>query len=79
MLVNGGEKMAEGWMNILSRGNKTTQGLSRTENNGVETMNIHFNIGNVGENISLDDMVDKVTVAFKEMFTGKTNLLKVGH
>ena len=47
-----------------------------TQNYGAVTENYNFNIGTVGENISLDDMVDRVTSAIKGMFTGNINAYK---
>ena len=40
-----------------------------TQNYGAVTENYNFNIGTVGESISLDDMVEKVSSAIKGLFT----------
>jgi hypothetical protein len=40
-----------------------------TQNYGAVTENYNFNIGTVGENISLDDMVDRVSSAIRGLFT----------
>lgn len=50
-----------------------------TQNYGAVTENYNFNIGTVGENISLDDMVDRVTSAIKGLFTGNINAYKKSH
>jgi hypothetical protein len=50
-----------------------------TQNYGAVTENYNFNIGTVGENISLDDMVERVSSAIKGLFTPSTNSVKLGH
>jgi hypothetical protein len=50
-----------------------------TQNYGAVTENYNFNIGTVGENISLDEMVERVSSAIKGLFTPSTNSVKLGH
>ena len=53
----------------MTKGIKNGSNIGGTQNYGAVTENYNFNIGTVGENISLDDMVDKVTSAIKGLFT----------
>lgn len=53
----------------LTKGIKNSNSIGGTQNYGAVTENYNFNIGTVGENISLDDMVDRVTSAIKGLFT----------
>ncbi len=47
-----------------------------TQKYGDWTENYNFNIGTVGENISLDEMTDKVVSALKGLFQGNTNVVQ---
>ena len=58
-----------------AKSNSTNYG---TQNYGAVTENYNFNIGTVGESISLDEMVDKVSSAIKGMFSGNINAVKKG-
>ena len=88
-LVNLGNKIEDSWNNFFGlnqkaaqTGKQTTEKAKSNNNNygtqnyGAVTENYNFNIGTVGENISLDDMVDKVTSAIKGLFTGNINSYK---
>ena len=44
-----------------------------TQNYGSVTENFNFNIGTVGESINLDEMVDRVSSAIRQMFTPNVN------
>ena len=83
-LMNGWNKLSEGLLGIADFGNKTSQsltnraGYNRHQNNGDNNISNYFNIGTVGENISLDDMVDKVSSALREVFSAGTNIVHHG-
>ena len=82
-LVNLGNKIEDSWNSFLGlnqkaakTGNQTTDKAKSNNNNnygtqnyGAVTENYNFNIGTVGENISLDEMADRVVSAIKGMFT----------
>lgn len=83
-LMNDWNKLSEGLLGIADFGNKTSQsltnraGYNRHQNNGDNNISNYFNIGTVGENISLDDMVDKVSSALREVFSAGTNIVHHG-
>jgi hypothetical protein len=62
----------------LTKGNKGGTNIGGTQNYGAVTENYNFNIGTVGENIGLDEMVDKVVSAIKGMFTTNVNYATKG-
>ena len=49
-----------------------------TQNYGAVTENYNFNIGTVGENISIDELTDRVTSAIQGLFQGNINAVKKG-
>lgn len=53
----------------LTKGIKSGTNIGGTQNYGAVTENYNFNIGTVGESISLNEMIDKVTSAIKGLFT----------
>ena len=50
-----------------------------TQNYGDTNVNNHFNIGSVGESVSLDDLTNRMTNIFKDMFSTGNNVLRNGH
>jgi hypothetical protein len=53
----------------LTKGIKSAVDTNRTQSYRAVTENYNFNIGTVGESISLNEMIDKVTSAIKGLFT----------
>ena len=60
-----------------SYGNNTSKNLTRNETQNIGDINTtnYFQIGNVGETISLDEMADRVAEKFKDMFSIGNNVL----
>jgi hypothetical protein len=86
--------MKEDWDNMISwfsgSGSKTRSQISSnaksislnsggTQNYGDTNVNNNFNIGTVGESVSLDDLTNRMTNIFKDMFSTGNNVLKNGH
>ena len=63
--------------NNESYGNKTSRNLTGNGAQNIGDINTtnYFQIGNVGETISLDEMVDRVAERFKDMFSIGNNVL----
>ena len=60
-----------------SYGNKTSRNLTGNGAQNIGDINTtnYFQIGNVGETVSLDEMVDRVAEKFKDMFSIGNNVL----
>jgi hypothetical protein len=62
----------------LTKGVKSGTNIGGTQNYGDITSNYNFNIGTVGENISIDELTDRVTSAIQGLFQGNINAVKKG-
>jgi hypothetical protein len=65
---------ANGLSGII-KDSKGSVSVGGTQNNGDQNITNYFNIGTVGENISLDDMVDRVVEKFRDLFSIDNNVL----
>ena len=89
--MNLGNKIDDSWNNFFGlnqkaaqTGRQTTEKAKSNNNNygtqnyGAVTENYNFNIGTVGENISIDELTDRVTSAIQGLFQGNINAVKKG-
>ena len=79
-LKKAGDDAAEWFAKAFSKSSSNAKSLALNaggnQNYGDTNINNTFTIGTVGESISLDDMVDKVSNAIKGMFTSPINGLQ---
>ena len=79
-LKKAGDDAAEWFAKAFSKNSNSAKNLAfntgGNQSYGDTNINNTFTIGTVGESISLDDMVDKVSNAIKGMFTSPINSLQ---
>jgi hypothetical protein len=68
-----------GFANLTKNGKNLSFNSGGTQNYGDSNVNNYFNIGSVGESVSLDDLADRVANIFKDMFSTGNNVLRNGH
>ena len=68
-----------GFSNIAGNAKNLSINSGGTQNYGDSNVNNYFNIGSVGESVSLDDMANRVANIFKNMFSTGNNVLRNGH